>query len=186
MKLGVPRAIMEALSKLIYDYTNAKTPSIPAHQGIATAVRAQIRIGLHLLPQGFIATEWIQVIEDFSIGRPERKVASILKTLWLDFTDQLWRNRNAIAHAKENLNSLAEAQHWADKLKWYLKHPESIARTDDFLLRFKANDIQNMTATYRQKLALRLETAQKVFDMEKMQREKGQAVIRDFFPSSNN
>ena len=110
MKLGVPRAIMEALSKLIYDYTNAKTPSIPAHQGIATAVRAQIRIGLHLLPQGFIATEWIQVIEDFSIGRPERKVASILKTLWLDFTDQLWRNRNAIAHAKENLNSLAEAQ----------------------------------------------------------------------------
>ena len=93
---------------------------------------------------------------------------------------------NSTCQGEPTINSLAEAQHWADKLKWYLKHPESIAQIDDFLLRFKANDIQNMTATYRQKLALRLETAQKVFDMEKMQREKGQAVIRDFFPSSNN
>ena len=90
MKLGIPRAIMEALSKMIYEYTNAKTPSIPVHEGIATAVNAQLKIGINLLPRGFIAKEWIQVIEDFSIERPERKVTAILKMLWLDFTDQLW------------------------------------------------------------------------------------------------
>ena len=101
--------------------------------------------------------------------------------LWLDFTDQLWRNRNEVAHATENLNSLAEAQHWADKLNWYLQHPESIARTDDFLLRFKTEDIQNMTAKVRCKLVSRLEIARKAFDTEKMQQDKGQTVIRDFF-----
>ena len=188
LKIGIPRAIMEAISKLLYEYVNAKRLSIPDHPGIAQAVKAQIDIGIKLLPRGFLATQWITVLEEFSVDKPDQKIASLLKSIWIEFTDKLWHNRNRVAHQKGNQTNQEDAQSWAAKLAWFLDNPHVIARTDQFLLTFKRDDIESMTPQSRRSIAQQLETVQKAFALEKLHRLNGQSVISDFFkprPKSN-
>ena len=79
---------MEAISKMLYEYVNAKQITIPEHPGIAQAVKAQIEIGVKLLPRGLLATHWITVLEEFSVDKPDQKIASLLKSIWIDFTER--------------------------------------------------------------------------------------------------
>ena len=63
LNIGFPRPVMEALSKLLYDYINRNQGTIPQHPDIAQATGAQIDIGVSLLPRGYVAKEWITVLK---------------------------------------------------------------------------------------------------------------------------
>ena len=185
LKIGIPRPIMEAISMLLYDYVNGNQAHTPQQPDIARATKAQLDIGISLLPRGFLAEEWIVVLETFSVEKPERKLARLLKAIWVDFTDKLWQNRNEIAHKKDNQSSLTETQTWASKLEWFLDNPHVIARSDKFLLNFERTDIQAMTPQVRKKIATQLEAVQKAFTRQKQLRKEGQRPITDFFTTNS-
>ena len=129
-----------------------------------------------------MAHEWTTVLETFSVERAEGKMAKVLHALWLEFTDQIWRTRNDIAHKKKSLTRQAEDESWRTKLEWFLTHPHSISPNDHWLLNFTMEDITHMTGYIRKRLVRNLEAVQKIFATEIALRGKGQRVITQFFP----
>jgi hypothetical protein len=105
----------------------------------------------------------------------------VLSTLWLDFTDQLWRARNDVAHKKESFARQAEDAQWKTQLEWFLTHPEHIAPKDQWLLNFTTEAIEQMTSLVRKQLVTNLETVRKAYVNELTLRSKGQRVITQFF-----
>jgi hypothetical protein len=178
---GIPRVITDALYGLVFAYVMSTEPPTHSHPGIAQAIAAQIRIGIELIPRGFLAQEWTTLLETFSVERADGKMMKVLSTLWLDFTDQIWRARNDIAHKKESLSRQAEEETWKTQLEWFLTHPHSISPKDQWLLNFTAEGISQMTGHIRKRLVKNLERVQKVFANELSLRSKGQQVITQFF-----
>ena len=179
--MGIPRAIMEAITRILYEYTAGIDSTVPEHPGIAAAVLAQNEIGYHLLPRGFVAKAWTDVLVEFSVEHPERKMSGLLKSLWMDFTWQLWKCRNDIAHNRGNMTQGAIEEGWAAQLLWYLEHPLAIRPADNFLLDYEENDIQRMTGHIRKRRVQQLDIARKAFENEQSQRSRGQSVIKNFF-----
>ena len=103
MTLGFPRVIMEAICKLLLHHIDRTPPVVPQHPSLARAVQDQLQIGLHLLPRGFISTQWLLLLQEYTVEDPDRAISGFLKTLWLDFIDDIWRGRNEIVHKQENL-----------------------------------------------------------------------------------
>lgn len=172
---------MEAVTRILYEYTNALPTTIPDHPQIAAAVRAQQEIGVHLLPRGFLARSWTDVLEDFSVEHPDRKISGLLKAIWSEFTDQVWQCRNELAHRKDNRNKQVVEDGWAARLIWFLEHPLAIAESDRFLLDFVEEDIQQMSGLVRNRRVTQLETALRAFERERKIHSSGQRVITDFF-----
>ena len=173
--------VMETLTKILHEYTNGLDPTTPTHPGLATAVEAQQRIGIHLLPRGFMATKWTDVLEEFLIDNPERKISCLLRMMWLDFTEQLWKCRNAVAHKHKNLNEQAKEETWAARLLWFLVNPHVLAAADRFLLDYEEADIQGMTGYVRKRRVQQLERVMKTYANERTLRTRGQSVITQFF-----
>ena len=178
---GIPRVITEALYDLLFAYIQNNEPPTNSHPEIAQAMAAQVRIGLQFIPRGFLAQEWITLLETFSVERSDGKMRKVLSIIWLDFTDQIWRARNDIAHHKESLARQAEDETWRTQLEWFLTHPESISPNDQWLLNFTKEGIALMTSYIRKRLVRNLEKVRNVFANELSLRSKGQQVITKFF-----
>jgi hypothetical protein len=181
LSVGIPRAVAEALYDLLLAYIQGTDPPTHSHPGITRAMEAQIRIGIEFIPRGFLAREWTTVLEEFSVERADGKMGKVLSALWVDFTDQIWRTRNSIAHDKESLSRQAESESWRTKLEWFLTNPQTIAPRDHWLLNFTREGISQMTGYIRKQLLRNLETVQKAFAIEVMLRGTGQRVITQFF-----
>ena len=164
---------MDAISSMLQAHTQDEMVMPPEHPSIAAAVSQQQR--------GFLAKEWETALDDFSVEHSSRKLAGLLKALWVDYTDQIWRNRNDVAHHRQNKAQQAEEQTWAEKLHWFLQNPQVIAQQDLFLLNYTTDDIQRMPGRTRKKLAQNLQTVQKALATEVLQRKQGQGVITSYF-----
>ena len=178
---GIPRAIAEALYGLLFAYVKGTEPPSHSNPQIAQAIAAQIRIGIEFIPRGFLARDWTTVLENFSVERADSKMGKVLTNMWLEFTDQIWRTRNDIAHNKESLSRQAEEESWRTKLEWFQKHPQSIAPRDQWLLNYTNEGISLMTGYIRKRLVWNLERVQKVFATELTLLGTGQRVITQFF-----
>jgi hypothetical protein len=178
---GIPRVITEALYDLLFAYIQNNEPPTHSHPEIARAMAAQVRIGPQFIPRGFLAREWITLLETFSVERSDGKMRKVLSIIWLDFTDQIWRARNDIAHHKESLSRQADDETWRTQLEWFLTHPESISPNDQWLLNFTKEGIALMTSYIRKRLIRNLEKVRDVFANELSLRRKGQQVITTFF-----
>lgn len=99
---GVPRVIMEALSRMLYDFVHSNTPTVPDQPSLAAAVQSQITLGTHLLARGILSKHWLITLKEFGVEHPERKITAVLKLIWFNFTDTIWRNRNDVAHERDN------------------------------------------------------------------------------------
>ena len=181
LKLGVPRVLMEAICRMLYDFVHAREPVIPDHPGIAEAVQSQLRVGMNLLPRGFLSATWYDLMHDFGVPYPERKLSGILKLLWFEFTQILWQNRNEILHKQQNMTQQMDNESMVSKLTRYLADPLVLAPRDQFMLHYTEDDIQRMTCYKRKRLVENLERLEKIYTKERMLREKGQRSIWDYF-----
>ncbi len=181
MKLGFPRVIMEAIRKLLSHHCDGTPPIIPQHPGLARAVQDQLRIGLHLLPRGLISTQWLLLLQEYAVEHPDRAISGFLKTLWLDFIDDIWRGRNKIVHKQENLHRLREDTEMANKLQWFIRHRYMIARSDHHLLEYTEDDVNTMTTRRRCKLVDSMTRLMAVYGKECQQVDWGQRTITDYF-----
>ena len=178
---GWPRAILEALLQLLQDYVNGEQPHLPSTPQIRAAVESQIRIGIHLIPRGFLSTEWTSALESFQVSRPQTKITSLLRSLLLDYTDALWRSRNDILHRQENANQQATARNYNTRLQWYLENQHVIAHSDRFIIRYKTEDLSIMSERVKRHTLHHLDLARKAQSLHLKQRQQGQSVITQFF-----
>jgi hypothetical protein len=178
---GIPRSIIEALSELLYALVHESEVTIPEHPGIAAAVQAQLSVGLHLLPRGFIVTHWLNLLEEFGVQHPESRMSGLLKRIWLEFTDQIWKNRNEVMHSKESKARQHEEDQLSEKLRWFLANEHVIAPWDRFILEYSVDDIDYMSGFVKRRLVRNLETVQGVYERERKTVEAGQSDIRSFF-----
>ena len=153
----------------------------PTREELAAAVKAQQKIGIHLFPRGFLATEWTELLDEFAVTHPERKITYLLKLLWMDFTYPLWRSRNTLAHKQRNLTQQAEEGSLAARLLWFLENSHVLAASDRFILDYTDEDIGRMTGFVRRQRVQQLETILKAYEMDKILHAKGQSVITKFF-----
>jgi hypothetical protein len=178
---GIPSAIMEALCRMLYDVINSNTPTLPDHPTLKAAVQSQINIGAHLLPRGFLSDCWLTALKEFGVEHPERKIAAVLKLIWFDFTDVIWRNRNAVVHDGDNQARQMEQNTWAAKLLWYLENKHVIARRDQFIMNYTEDDVAAMPCLTRRKMVQNLERLEAVYARELQLREIGQRTIHSYF-----
>ena len=181
MAKGIPRAIMEAICRCLYDFTHSNQPTIPENPTIAAAVESQIAIGLRLLPRGILSRKWLTALQDFGVEHPDRRMAALLRLIWFDFTDAIWRNRNEIAHERENNVQQAENTTWANKLSWYLRNRHVIARRDQFIMNYTEEDIVTMPGFVRRKMVQNLERLEAVYAREVELLAMGQRTITSYF-----
>ena len=170
---GIPRAIMEAICHLLYNFVHGITPTVPEHPSIA-AVHSQIRIGICLFPRGFFSVPWIATLRD-------QKISKLLKLFWLEFTNKLWRNRNKIAHLIDSRAQHQDQETWASKLLWYLENSHVISPLDQFALGYTKDGILSMPGATRCQLVRNLEQLEKIYTMELKTRKMGQQTIRSYF-----
>lgn len=181
MAKGIPRAIMEVVCRSLYDFIHSNPPTVPENPTLAAAVHSQIALGMRLLPRGILSEGWMTVLRDFGVEHPERKIAGLLRLIWFDFTDVIWRNRNEIAHERENNARQMENITWANRLLWYLEHRHVIARRDQFILNYTEEDIENMPGLVRRKMVQNLERLAAVYARELQLRALGQRTITSYF-----
>lgn len=126
LKQGWPRAVLDAIIQLLQAQLDASEPTLPSHPQIRRAVESQIQIGIHLLPRRFISRHWITVLEEFQVKFPRAKITSLLRSIWIDFSDGIWRARNELVHRRENEHRLASSKNYNSKLLWFLENTHVI------------------------------------------------------------
>lgn len=178
---GIPRVIMETICRLLYDLIHGNVSTVPDHPSLARAVRVQMTIGARLLPRGFIAKEWLECLKDFGVQQPEQKMSKLLKLIWFEFTDTLWRNRNEIAHGSNSRSREHERETWASKLRWYLENKHVISPIDQFVMSYTEEGIDTMPNLTRRQLVQHLERLKRVFAVEQRARAMGLGTIWSFF-----
>jgi hypothetical protein len=179
--IGILRVIMETICRLIYDFVHGLRSPMPEHPSLGTAVRSQIDIGIRLLPRGFISVKWLHALEDFGVERPAQKFSKLLKMIWFDFTDSLWRNRNKIVHSGDSRTRQHEQETWVSKLRWYLDNTHVISPLDQFVFSYTVEGIQTMLGATRRQLVRNLERLERVYATELRVHVAGQGTLQYYF-----
>ena len=108
-------------------------------------------------------------------------MSKLLKLIWLDSTDTLWRNRNEVAHGGDSRTRQLEGETWASKLWWYMESRHVISPLDQFVLSFTEEGIESMPSATRRQLVQNLTRLERVFTIEQRARAMGQGTLRSFF-----
>ena len=174
--LGLPRVVVDTLTQLLQDYTLNRPPVLPRHDQLRQVVESQLRIGIRMLPRGFLSKQWVDLLADFSISFPTRKMLEFLRLLWLDFVEPLWKARNEIAHQRANLNAQAADSAITDGLYWYLDNSHVVSAGDwRALLLIGHKDITQMTPLKQATLVKDLDMVCALFSIESQQRASRQS-----------
>ena len=103
LKLRVPMVLLEFLASTILG--SGHTHDADGLSLLQCALDAQARIGLMMTLRGFLATGWTSYLRSCGLSYPTRTMAWILRFLWLECADALWRTRNDILHRQQNEHS---------------------------------------------------------------------------------
>jgi hypothetical protein len=95
---------------------------------------AELDIGFHMIPHGFLSREWITALGNLGCTHPHRKLAKLVYTIWIDFTDSIWCKWNTLTHDKLNLNDHAREQVVDQRLLWYLQNYRMALSPNDYCL----------------------------------------------------
>ena len=108
-------------------------------------------------------------------------MSKLLRLIWFDFTDTLWRYRNEAAHGGDSRTQQFERETWASKLRWYLENRHVISPLDQFVLSYTEEGIESMPNATRRQLVQNLARLENVFAVEQRARAMGMGTIRSFF-----
>lgn len=183
LSIGLPRAVLDGIFSLLTSYLHNTSPTRPADLGIARAWDAQSRIGISMLPRGFVSSHWILALEEQGCPHPHRKMASMVYHLLLDFTDEIWRERSSLAHESTNLNDLAQESVMDQRLHWYRLNYTTVLSRHDFHLidGIQLDKLISASLRTKRQWLVHLDAARDVYVAECTVRERGQTCITDYF-----
>jgi len=82
----IPRSVTNAIRAILKKYFNNEDDYLVRtyHPSIKAAIAALQRIGfIHLCIRGFLATAWIKAMSDSGSSKPERRMPTLQKTMWM-------------------------------------------------------------------------------------------------------
>ena len=68
------------------------------YEHISAAIDEQLMIGTSLMQRGYIASKWKDAIKDAGSKHPDRRMTTLLRLIWDNGTDPIWKTRNEILH----------------------------------------------------------------------------------------
>ena len=73
-----------------------------------------------------------------------------------------------------------------DQLQWYLAHRRyALSSTDQRLITFTKDDLPSMPIGTKKEWIRQLDAVKRTWAMERLQRQKGQTIITNFFSSNH-
>ena len=150
-------------------------------------IASQQAIGLHLLPRGYVSTEWYTHLKFLGVSNPKRRVDSMLKMIWHDIFDPLWDQRNRILHDETNKYNVAEDKALSTRLTWYVRNKHSLlAYQDHFLANHDVNNLHRMRRATKREWIRHLDKAKLAYENERRQRASSQNVIIRYYRSTTS
>ena len=71
--------------------------------------------------RGLLAKGWLDALIRKGVPTPERKMNALQKSVWLEITLPLWRERNDIIHDKTEDNEKRNAATLDNQIQWFQK-----------------------------------------------------------------
>ncbi len=178
----IPKLFMTQWVGYIARATDTHTPqAITQDPRFNTAFTAQDAIGPLMLLRGFIATAWLRQLTDMGTPHPQRKMVYLIRTVWDELIQPLWTARNNILHRNPNFTTDLTHTQLGDRLLWYLRHKDQLARQDRFLARYSASCIDTMSTIIRREWIRHLDIARNAWTREQKVIDTGQTVLTQFF-----
>ena len=100
----IPLSVMEIIHNLLTKYMQEieGEVAVSGSSALDLATSQQKTIGLKLLPRGFIAKGWKDVMEEGGTEQPEYKMTHLQRILWSTVTVPIWNKRCEIQYGKDN------------------------------------------------------------------------------------
>ena len=181
LKRHIPRPFLDCITTIFTTHFATTRQDTPGHPQLATALEAQSRIGTDMFFRGYLAAAWTIALEDLGADHPPRVMLWLLRFIWFDCVDTLWRARNNILHHHKNEHDLMVDSRNFDTLHWFLNNSEALNTRDRYLLTFSPTDIPLMAPCTKHELVRLLNTACDLHSMESASRGKDQSALTDFF-----
>lgn len=150
------------------------------------AVASQQKIGPLMFIRGYLSSDWLRLLRSYDNVNPEQKLARLVRIIWDQLVETLWKTRNDILH--RNANYVSENTHaqLGDRLIWYTEHKDELSRRDQFLARHTLSQIEAMTTSQRREWVRHLDVARAAWAKEKAILLKGQTLITQYFAIRDN
>jgi hypothetical protein len=150
------------------------------------AVASQQKIGPLMFIRGYLSSDWLRLLRSYDNVNPEQKLAWLVRIIWDQLVETLWKTRNDILH--RNANYVSENTHaqLGDRLIWYTEHKDELSRRDQFLARHTLSQIEAMTTSQRREWVRHLDVARAAWAKEKAILLKGQTLITQYFAIRDN
>ena len=180
LRAHLPMTFLDILADLISGTVTPDPPVNPTHT-LHRGFIAQSKIGFDLFLRGFIAKQWTLDLRELGLSRPSNAISWILRFIWFDCTDALWRTQNDILHHNQNEHTLLEESRLQDQLLWFLDNKDCIAHSDRYLLNYSPTDIPSLPLRTTKELFRLLTKAQTSHTRDLLVLAKGQSRITDYF-----
>lgn len=186
-KARLPRAFSQPFNTFLQAYLDGNDPPDIEAPLAQEAFQSQTDIGQDLLIRGFLSKEWLHLLAHTGHNRPDNVLTNIIRFLWNDLIRPIWDTRNQILHRSTNLATSTLASRLDERLQWFLHNKlTALSRADQFLVHYLSTDIPTMTTPSKRERVRHLEVAQNAWEIERLQRQRGQTVLTSFFTRDTN
>ena len=139
--------------------------------------------------RGYLAIDWIDALESMDNDKPEQGLQTIVKTIWFEVAEPMWRHRNELTHGPGSAIQTALDTKLNALLLWYRRHQtEVLPYHHQYLRRYSTvNDITQLKPSTKRSWLRHLQVAAAVWKSDSEARMQGLQPITLFFsPISRN
>ena len=118
IKQGLPSGFMTSVQQYLRLLLLAsdETPDTD----LTRILESEQAIGHMMFARGFLSSRWLVLLRSFNSQRPVQKLARLIRLLWDQIFEPLWKTRNDILHRHHNYVSENTHAQLGDRLIWYI------------------------------------------------------------------
>ncbi len=132
----------------------------------------------------YLALDWIDALESMDNDKPEQGLQTIVKTIWFEVAEPMWRHRNELAHGPGSAAQKAIDAKLDALLLWYRRHQEEVLPYhQQYLRRYSTvDDITKLRQSTKRAWINHLKVAAAEWKKDRDCRREGSQLITRFFP----
>ena len=175
---------VNAIIRRVISNTTGTAQSTLFSMHVNKAIRHQERIGPLKLCQGFLSKQWMSLMTNLAVERPEQKMIALQRTIWFTMITPMWETRNAILHTTENRVTNATDSQLTTRLEWYKSNRHTVLDIHDRrLAEFNTNDMRTWRRWVKREWLRHLDIAMAAYTTECKATSNKQHLITKYFSS---
>ena len=133
---------------------------------VEDAIQSQRNLGHNFFLRGYLAREWLTVIQHSKKDKPEEKFIHLYIELWRSLFAAVWEQRNATLHSESSLADKYEREKMTNELlKWKRVSHLRLGHQQQYLTEYNEEELgQWKTTTMRETVKLLVKTAHNLVD----------------------